>query len=78
MPTIVFHGDADRTVNPVNSDQVIAQARQDTALTKTVMHGETPGGMAYTRTVQLDNGRRGGPRAVGPARRGPCLVRRQR
>jgi poly(hydroxyalkanoate) depolymerase family esterase len=54
VPTIVFHGDADRTVNPVNSDQVVAQARQDAALTKVVTRGETPGGMAYTRTVQLD------------------------
>ena len=54
VPTIVFHGDADRTVNPCNSDHVIAQASQDAALTKTVTHGETPGGMAYTRTVQLD------------------------
>ena len=54
VPTIVFHGDADRTVNPVNSDHVIAQARQEAALTKTVTHGETPAGMAYTRTVQLD------------------------
>ena len=40
----------------VNSDHVIAQARQETALTKMVTHGETPGGMAYTRTVQLDAG----------------------
>jgi poly(3-hydroxybutyrate) depolymerase len=54
VPTIVFHGDADRTVNPVNSDQVVAQAGQEAALTKVVTHGETPGGMAYTRTVQLD------------------------
>ena len=54
MPTIVFHGDADRTVNPVNSDHVIAQARQEAALTKMTTRGETPGGMAYTRTVQLD------------------------
>jgi poly(hydroxyalkanoate) depolymerase family esterase len=54
VPTIVFHGDADRTVNPCNSDHVIAQARQDAALTKTAMHGETPAGMAYTRTIQLD------------------------
>ena len=54
VPTIVFHGDADRTVNLVNSDHVIAQARQEAALTKTVTHGETPAGMAYTRTVQLD------------------------
>jgi poly(hydroxyalkanoate) depolymerase family esterase len=54
VPTIVFHGDADRTVNPVNSDHVIAQASQDAALTKKVTRGETPGGMAFTRTVQLD------------------------
>jgi poly(3-hydroxybutyrate) depolymerase len=55
VPTIVFHGDADRTVNPCNSDHVIAQARQDAALTKMVTHGETPRGMAYTRTVQQDD-----------------------
>jgi poly(hydroxyalkanoate) depolymerase family esterase len=55
VPTIVFHGDADRTVNPCNSDHVIAQAGQDAALTKTVTHGETTGGIAYTRTVQLDD-----------------------
>jgi poly(3-hydroxybutyrate) depolymerase len=54
VPTIVFHGDADRTVNPVNSDHVVAQATQEAALTKVVTRGETPGGMAYTRTVHLD------------------------
>ena len=54
MPTIVFHGDADRTVNPVNSDHVIAQASQEAALTKMVTRGKTPAGMAYTRTVQRD------------------------
>jgi poly(3-hydroxybutyrate) depolymerase len=56
VPTIVFHGDADRTVNPCNSnsDHVIAQATRDAALTKMVTHGETPGGMAYSRTVQQD------------------------
>ena len=54
VPTIVFHGDADRTVNPVNGDHVIAQASQEAALTKMVARGETPRGMAYTRTVQLD------------------------
>ena len=42
------------TVNPVNSHHVIAQARQEAALTQMVTHGETPSGMAYTRTVQLD------------------------
>jgi hypothetical protein len=47
VPTIVFHGDADRAVNPVNSDHVIAYARQEAALTKLVAHGKTPGGMPY-------------------------------
>ena len=56
VPTIVFHGDADRTVNPCNSDHVIAQAMPDAALATIVTHGETPGGMAYTRTVQLNAG----------------------
>jgi poly(hydroxyalkanoate) depolymerase family esterase len=55
VPTIVFHGDADRTVNSVNGDRVVAQARPEAALTKVVTRGETPGGMAYTRTVQLDD-----------------------
>jgi poly(hydroxyalkanoate) depolymerase family esterase len=54
-PTIVFHGDADRTVNLVNADQVIAQARPEAILAKAVTRGETPHGMAYTRTVQTDD-----------------------
>lgn len=55
VPTIVFHGDADRTVNPVNGDHVVAQAMPEGALTEVVTRGETPGGMTYTRTVQLDH-----------------------
>jgi poly(hydroxyalkanoate) depolymerase family esterase len=55
VPTIVFHGDADRTVSPVNGDQVVAQAGLEVALTKVVTRGESPGGMGYTRTVQLDD-----------------------
>jgi poly(hydroxyalkanoate) depolymerase family esterase len=78
VPTIVFHGDADRTVNPCNSDHVIAQARQDAALTKMVKHGETPAGMAYIRTVQLDASGEEVLEAVGASRRGPRLVRRER
>jgi poly(3-hydroxybutyrate) depolymerase len=55
VPTIVFHGNADRTVSPVNGDQVVAQAGPEVALTKVVTRGESPGGMGYTRTVQLDD-----------------------
>jgi poly(hydroxyalkanoate) depolymerase family esterase len=54
VPTIVFHGDADRTVHPVNGEQVVAQAKPKSALTEVEMRGETPDGMAYTRIVQLD------------------------
>jgi poly(hydroxyalkanoate) depolymerase family esterase len=55
VPTIVFHGDADHTVNPVNGDRVIAQAEPEAKLGKVVTQGETPGGMLYTRTVQVDS-----------------------
>lgn len=51
VPTIVFHGDRDRTVSPVNGDQAIAQARPDAALTIATIAGRSSGGMAYTRTV---------------------------
>ena len=53
VPTIVFHGDADRTVNAVNADQVIAQARP-AGLTETSMEGETAAGMRYTRRLYAD------------------------
>ena len=58
VPTIVFHGDADRTVNPVNGDRVIDQARPEATSSKIVTHGESPGGMTYTRTVQSDGSNR--------------------
>jgi len=54
MPTIVFHGDRDTTVNPINGDQVIAQSKSRTDLKVTVSRGEAPGGISYTRTVQAD------------------------
>lgn len=54
VPTIVFHGDADRTVNAANGDRIIAQAGLDKASGTVVTHGESPGGTAYTRRVQSD------------------------
>jgi poly(hydroxyalkanoate) depolymerase family esterase len=54
VPTIVFHGDRDTTVNPVNGDQVIAQSKAVADLRTTVIRGEAPGGISYTRTVQAD------------------------
>jgi poly(hydroxyalkanoate) depolymerase family esterase len=55
VPTIVFHGDGDTTVSPVNGDQVIAQAKAAADLRTTVSHGQAPGGISYTRTVQADD-----------------------
>jgi len=54
VPTIVFHGDADRTVNAVNADQVIAQNLPEAGLRRTTTHGQTPSGMRFTRTTYGD------------------------
>ena len=54
VPTIVFHGDRDTTVNPVNGDQVIAQSKAGSDLQTTVSRGQAPGGISYTRTVACD------------------------
>jgi poly(hydroxyalkanoate) depolymerase family esterase len=54
VPTIVFHGDRDMTVNPVNGDQVIAQSKAGSDLRSTVSRGQAPGGISYTRTVECD------------------------
>ncbi|KQP05574.1 PHB depolymerase family esterase [Methylobacterium sp. Leaf93] len=54
VPTIVFHGDADKTVKPVNGEQVIALAMPDVSLARTATQGTTEGGMGFTRTVRTD------------------------
>lgn len=54
LPTIVFHGDRDSTVHPLNADQVIAQAKADARLQTTVVKGAAPGGMPFTKSVALD------------------------
>lgn len=55
VPTIVFHGDGDKTVNLVNGDQVIAQSKAATSLGTKVSRGKAPGGIRYTRTNQTDD-----------------------
>ena len=55
VPTIVFHGDRDTTVNPVNGEQVIAQSKAGSDLQTTVSRGQAPGGISYTRTVACDD-----------------------
>lgn len=57
VPTIVFHGDADRTVGPSNADEVSEQVagRSDQVMTE---RGATAAGRRYARTVRHDaNGR---------------------
>jgi poly(hydroxyalkanoate) depolymerase family esterase len=58
LPTIVFHGDCDNTVSPLNADQVIAQSKAGMPLHLTISRGQSAGGISYTRTLQADeNGR---------------------
>jgi poly(hydroxyalkanoate) depolymerase family esterase len=56
VPTIVFHGDQDKTVHPRNGDQIIAQSRANMTvdLQTRVQHGRVPGGHAYSRTLHAD------------------------
>jgi poly(hydroxyalkanoate) depolymerase family esterase len=58
IPTIVFHGDHDTTVNLVNGDQVITQAKAAAYLRADVIRGKTAG-LQYTRTMHV--GERGKP-----------------
>jgi poly(3-hydroxybutyrate) depolymerase len=55
VPTIVFHGDRDTTVNPVDGDLVVAHARAGSTLWTTISRGQAPGGISYTRTVACDD-----------------------
>jgi poly(hydroxyalkanoate) depolymerase family esterase len=49
VPTIVFHGDQDRTVHPRNGEQVIASALGSAAATSPrVTQGVSPNGRRYT------------------------------
>jgi poly(hydroxyalkanoate) depolymerase family esterase len=54
IPTIVFHGDRDTTVHPINGDQVLEQSIRTTSMQKRVQRGRVPGGHAYTRTIHTD------------------------
>jgi poly(hydroxyalkanoate) depolymerase family esterase len=62
IPTIIFHGDHDVTVNASNADAIVEQARaansDDSALTSTVYRGTSANGRAYTRATLSDGTRR--------------------
>jgi poly(hydroxyalkanoate) depolymerase family esterase len=53
VPTIVFHGDQDSTVNPRNADLILAQF-EGGELEKRVERKQVSGGHAYTRTCYID------------------------
>lgn len=54
IPTIVFHGASDTTVDPRNGDHVVAQSGGDARLRRKVEHGRSAGGLPYSRTQHLD------------------------
>ncbi len=54
MRTIIFHGDADTTVNEANAQAVADQVAEPAARLPDVSNSRAPGGLAYTRSVQRD------------------------
>ena len=53
VPTIVFHGDQDKTVHPRNGEQLIAQAF--TTGSPQIEEGESAKGRRYTREIHRDD-----------------------
>ncbi|MFP5390179.1 MAG: alpha/beta hydrolase family esterase [Gammaproteobacteria bacterium] len=51
IPIIVFHGDRDTTVHPVNGDELIRQGAHPAHKEIVVEPGEVPNGYSYTRRV---------------------------
>lgn len=54
MPTIVFHGDLDKTVHPSNGTNVIARATAGRQLRGDTSRKCTPDGQSYSQFVQRD------------------------
>jgi poly(hydroxyalkanoate) depolymerase family esterase len=56
VPTIVFHGDRDKTVHPSNGAQIIAQSGlAGSELRVEMQRGRVNGGHAYTRSTHQDD-----------------------
>ncbi len=61
VPTIVFHGDRDHTVQQTNGIEIVQQAANahsadaaDVAMSERVERGTSPGGRSFSRSVQAD------------------------
>lgn len=57
VPSIIFHGDRDSTVNPTNGMQALEQAIGTARTEKKTHRGQIPGGHSYTRTTHADGER---------------------
>jgi poly(hydroxyalkanoate) depolymerase family esterase len=55
VPTIIFHGDRDKTVHPQNAELIITQLGAGLGLKQDVEDGQVAGGYAYTRTRYIDS-----------------------
>jgi poly(3-hydroxybutyrate) depolymerase len=54
VPTILFHGDRDIIVHPVNGDKAITRSKAGAELRAIIRRGQVPGGAAYTCTIHVD------------------------
>ena len=57
-PTIVFHGDRDKTVHPRNSEHVVSQSLEQNGTSSadaSIERAQVAGGHAYTRTLHRDS-----------------------
>ena len=54
IPTIVFHGDQDRTVHPRNGAEIVKGAAGGVKFDQEVEHGVVPEGRRYSRSIQRD------------------------
>jgi poly(hydroxyalkanoate) depolymerase family esterase len=54
IPTIVIQGDRDKTVNPLNAEQLVAQSTGNRKLERKIHQGTSANGMTFTQTVYFD------------------------
>ena len=77
MPTIIFHGDRDKTVHPINGDQVAVHSRAGAKTSTSVRRGQSSGGIGYSCTVHADASDNPVLGTLGSPRRRSRVVRGQ-